>query len=917
MIRSVGPMIVDGLNLLGSVSVLAAIVLSVVATIAAIANRVGLPAWFEHWCWRLAFIKILLVLVITQPIAIPLLPAKPVERTNPVLETSSLQLAIEPEWDNVTGQSENPLVAVAVRAGNGLVTETDQRVLAKTDHSSLSTIKWLMCLAGLWLCGALLNAVLLLMQWLRVWRLPLCPITEPKFLDACRRRSLLMGVRVPDLAVCDVIPSPSLVGFFRPKIVLPTETMAQCGDAEFDAILSHELAHLRRRDLWWSLLPGLIQVLFFFHPWVWLAQRRWLLSREKACDAEAIDRLDGSVSQYADSLLRIAELVSHRVQSQRLLGCVSVFHSSSALKKRLVAMKNYEKISLTKSFILASCLGVVAAFGVIPWTLVNRASAADEERTEKGPASFGKNMNFEEKSRTGLAKDWSGGNKGYVISLDDQNPHSGTSCGKISSNLNTERFGTFLQSIKPDGLRGKRIEYTGYLRTNVEGEGAGQLWMRIDADRKPVGFDNMSDRQVQGKTDWKQYKIVLDVPPEATLITFGLMMSGKGSVWADDLELKVVDGEGAIPKLTTTHVLLRTDFRNPDFEQAVTNRPAQAKHWGGGGKGFELVRDTAVKHSGMASGRIRQLSSESYFGTFTTGLSPKNYKSARVRYSGFLKTEDADSAGLWMRVDGVEQFVLAFDNMDGRRVTGTKDWKKYELVLDVPTDATAIAFGFLLVGKGTVWADDLKIESVDAEVESTDMKINRVNANRYRNRPKDFANGDFEEVAEDDHPKHWARGGKGFKLSRDENVKYTGTASGKITRTDPTGKSATLGQMFPATKYLGKRIRFRGYLKTENANSVGLLVRVDGQKNGRVIRGYEVPELLGFDNMSSRRVTGTTNWSSYEVILDVPDDATFLYLGFLSSGEGTAWADELSLEVVGALGEGPPVTGRPEYATGQ
>ena len=59
MIRSVGPMIVDGLNLLGSGSVLAAIVLSVVATIAAIANRVGLPAWFEHWCWRLAFLSLI------------------------------------------------------------------------------------------------------------------------------------------------------------------------------------------------------------------------------------------------------------------------------------------------------------------------------------------------------------------------------------------------------------------------------------------------------------------------------------------------------------------------------------------------------------------------------------------------------------------------------------------------------------------------------------------------------------------------------------------------------------------------------------------------------------------------------------------------------------------------------------------
>jgi hypothetical protein len=59
------------------------------------------------------------------------------------------------------------------------------------------------------------------------------------------------------------------------------------------------------------------------------------------------------------------------------------------------------------------------------------------------------------------------------------------------------------------------------------------------------------------------------------------------------------------------------------------------------------------------------------------------------------------------------------DNMDSRPITNTADWRRYEIVLDVPQSATSIAFGFFLWGSGTVWADDFKLERVDASVPRT------------------------------------------------------------------------------------------------------------------------------------------------------------------------------------------------------
>ena len=81
--------------------------------------------------------------------------------------------------------------------------------------------------------------------------------------------------------------------------------------------------------------------------------------------------------------------------------------------------------------------------------------------------------------------------------------------------------------------------------------------------------------------------------------------------------------------------------------------------------------------------------------------------------SGYLKTENvADGyAGLWMRIDP----SVAFDNMNNRGITGTTGWTKYEITLDMNAEKTKqIVIGGLLVGKGKIWIDDLKV-SIDGK----------------------------------------------------------------------------------------------------------------------------------------------------------------------------------------------------------
>jgi hypothetical protein len=99
----------------------------------------------------------------------------------------------------------------------------------------------------------------------------------------------------------------------------------------------------------------------------------------------------------------------------------------------------------------------------------------------------------------------------------------------------------------------------------------------------------------------------------------------------------------------------------------------------------------------------------------------------------------------------------------------------------------------------------------------------------------------------------------------------------------------TLMRSIPADDYAGKRVRFRASVRSEHlADWAGLWMRVD--------RGAKT---VAFDNMQNRPIKGTSGWSTYQVVLDVPADATNISLGTLVSSSGEVWINRPSLEVVG------------------
>jgi hypothetical protein len=124
------------------------------------------------------------------------------------------------------------------------------------------------------------------------------------------------------------------------------------------------------------------------------------------------------------------------------------------------------------------------------------------------------------------------------------------------------------------------------------------------------------------------------------------------------------------------------------------------------------------------AGFLRSKDTPAGFGTLMQMIRAEDYRGKRVRFSATVRTEALASwAGLWMRVDGKQgdgrAKTLAFDNMMARPIKGTTDWQPHEVVLDVPEEAAALAYGVLINGAGAAYLDNVRLEVVSAAVPAT------------------------------------------------------------------------------------------------------------------------------------------------------------------------------------------------------
>lgn len=183
---------------------------------------------------------------------------------------------------------------------------------------------WSFGVVCLWAVLSLLRAGQLCLSAMRLWTLG--RNAKPVEAEATIVPLLKAGSREAVLCISDDVDRPSVVGFFRPRILLPPDLLESLSKPELEQIVLHEMEHVRRRDHWTNLLQQVSLVLLPWNPAVLWLNRRLCFERELACD-DGVLRATKARKTYAACLVRLAEDSMLRRKISLALGVLGAFES--------------------------------------------------------------------------------------------------------------------------------------------------------------------------------------------------------------------------------------------------------------------------------------------------------------------------------------------------------------------------------------------------------------------------------------------------------------------------------------------------------------------------------------------------------------------------------------------------------------
>jgi bla regulator protein BlaR1 len=207
----------------------------------------------------------------------------------------------------------------------------------------------------LWLCGCLVLGGYTLLRAFGVWWAVRSerPVTDQQILDLLEDCKMQMRVRtLVAVVVTDKIRSPALFGFLRPRILLPQGLIETLGLDELHYVFLHELAHLKRHDIYLAWLVCLLRVLHWFNPLIWLAFRRMRADQEMAADALALVNAGTDESRhYGQTIVNLLERFS---RPQYLPSLAGILENASHIETRIHRIARFREGSIP---VVASCSG--------------------------------------------------------------------------------------------------------------------------------------------------------------------------------------------------------------------------------------------------------------------------------------------------------------------------------------------------------------------------------------------------------------------------------------------------------------------------------------------------------------------------------------------------------------------------------
>jgi bla regulator protein BlaR1 len=219
-------------------------------------------------------------------------------------------------------------------------------------------------LLGIWACGFLGIAFSWRVRWRRI--------------RAAVRAGLPVQLELPIKAISSpTLLEPAVFGIFRPVLVMPQGIFDRLTPAQLQAVIAHELCHLRHRDNLVATLQMFVETIIWFHPLVWWIGRRMIEERERACDEEVL-RLGSEPRVYAEGILNVCKLC---VESP--LACVCGV-TGADLKRRIesiVTNRATRELSVPRKLLLVAA-SLVAVAGPFVIGLLGALPSPGQTQTE-------------------------------------------------------------------------------------------------------------------------------------------------------------------------------------------------------------------------------------------------------------------------------------------------------------------------------------------------------------------------------------------------------------------------------------------------------------------------------------------------------------------------------------------------------
>ncbi|MBN2590265.1 MAG: M48 family metalloprotease, partial [Sedimentisphaerales bacterium] len=338
-------------------------------------NRIR--AVFRYWIWMIVLVKLMLFPTLSLPTSPSYWFGQKMNRPLYFSETSS---TADNNYNTISPyEYRYPQTHISTgRATSLFYFENNDSAFHAEPKTQEISLSWQGSVFLGWLTFVGIMVILLIQKTFVVRRLIMqSQQANDSLVNILEQACGKIGIRQKiSLRLSPTALSPSVCGLFKPTILIPKKLIEKISSNDLHAILLHEMAHIKRHDLWVNLLQAILQIIYIYNPLLWIANIVIRNVREQAVDEMVLVAMGQQAEEYPKTLLNISRYnFGSAVLSLRLIG---VAESKKALIARIKHITSRPFPTNTKLGLTDTLMIIIAAFIFLPMARAEKSIETDK-----------------------------------------------------------------------------------------------------------------------------------------------------------------------------------------------------------------------------------------------------------------------------------------------------------------------------------------------------------------------------------------------------------------------------------------------------------------------------------------------------------------------------------------------------------